>query len=245
MRAEANTIFSVRSRRGQRGFGLVNSFLLSGAAVLLVWGGLYVGKYGGRFDGDEYSEIPHGRPAKVVAGSEDPNAKVLKLGARVFQNCAACHQADGNGDPSKNVPPLAGSDWVLTESPNRIIRIVLNGLGGPITVKGTPFNGGAMNPWRKTADNPSGLTVEEIAAVLSYARNTWGNKAGIISVDQVSAIAKETEKRTDPWTPDELLKVPLTGGATASAALTPDQLKAALKAMPADALDALLKDVKK
>jgi mono/diheme cytochrome c family protein len=245
MRAEANPVFSAQSRRRQRGFGLLNSFLLTGAAALLVWGGLYVGKYGGRFDGDEFSEIPHGRPAKVVAGSEDPNAKVLKLGARVFANCAACHQADGNGDPSKNVPPLAGSEWVLSDSPSRIIRIVLNGLGGPITVKGTPFNGGAMNPWRKTAENPSGLTDEEIAAVLSYARNSWGNKASIVTAEQVSAIAKETEKRTDPWTPEELLKVPLTGGAPAAAALTPDQLKAALKALPADALETLLKDVKK
>ncbi|HTH47031.1 MAG TPA: cytochrome c [Candidatus Limnocylindria bacterium] len=245
MRAEANPLLSVRSRRSSRGFGLLNSFLLTGSAVLLVWGGLYVGKYGGRFDGDEYSEIPHGRPAKVSAGAEDPNAKVLQLGKRIFNNCAACHQADGGGDPSKNIPPLVGSDWVLSESPNRIIRIVLNGLGGPVTVKGTVWQGNNMNPWRKTADNPAGLSDEEIAAVLSYARNTWGNKASIITPAQVTAIAKETEKRTDPWTAAELLKVPLTGGATATAALTPEQLKAALHALPAADLEALLKDLKK
>ncbi len=244
MRAEAHPIFSVRSRRQRRGFGLLNSFLLTGSAALLVWGGLYVGKYGGRFEGDEFSEIPHGRPAKVVAGSEDPNAKVLKLGARIFQQCAFCHQADGMGDPSKNVPPLAGSEWVLAESPNRVVRILLNGLTGPVTVKGTVWNGGVMASWRKTAENPTALTDEEIAAVLSYARNSWGNKAPIITPEQVTAISKE-EKRADSWSATDLLKVPLTGGATASAALTPEQLKAALHALPAADLEALLKDVKK
>lgn len=244
MRAEANPIFSARSRRQRRAFGLLNSFLLTGSAALLVWGGLYVGKYGGRFEGDEFSEIPHGRPAKAVAGAEDPNAKFLKLGARVFINCAPCHQADGTGDASKNVPPLAGSEWVLSDSPNRVIRILLHGLNGPVTVKGTVYNGAVMASWRKTADNPSGLSDEEIAAVLSYVRSSWGNKAPLITPDQVTAISKE-EKRADNWTAPELLKVPLTGGATASAALKPEQLKAALQALPAADLEALLKDVKK
>ena len=103
-----------------------------------------------------------------------------------------------------------------------------------------------MASWRKTADNPSALTDEEIAAVLSYARNSWGNKAPMITPEQVSAIAKE-EKRppTVSWSAEELLKVPLTGAPAASAALTPDQLKAALQALPAADLEALLKDVKK
>ena len=52
MRAEANPVSNVQSRRQPRGFGLLNTFLLTGGAALLVWGGLYVGKYGGRFDGE-------------------------------------------------------------------------------------------------------------------------------------------------------------------------------------------------
>ena len=88
-------------------------------------------------------------------------------------------------------------------------------------------------------------TPDEIAATLSYVRNSWGNKASLVSPEQVAAILKETEKRSDPWTAEELLKVPLAAGVPAMAALTPEQLKQALKALPADALDALLKDVKK
>ena len=246
MSAAANQPFSNAGRRGQRAFGLLNTFLLVGSASLLLWAGLYVGKYGGRFEGDEFNELPHGRPAKMVAVSSDPNAKVLQQGAKVYNTiCAACHLADGNGDASKNIPPLAGSDWVQADSPNRIIRIVLNGLNGPVKVKDTVWNGNAMNPWRKSADNPAGLSEEEVATALSYVRNSWGNKAGLVASEQVTAIAKETAKRADPWTAEELLKVPLTGGDAVSAVLTPEQLKAALKALPAAALDALLKDVKK
>lgn len=245
MSADAKQPSPNAAPRGWRAFGLLHTFLLAGSASLLLWAGLYVGKYGGRFEGDEFDESPHGRPAKVVAAPADPNAKIFQLGARVYQNCAACHQADGNGDPGKNIPPLVGSDWVLADSPNRIIRIVLNGLKDPVKVKDTMWTGNAMNPWRKNTDNPAGLSNEDVAAVLSYVRNTWGNKAGIVTPEQVAAIATETEKRSDQWTADELLKVPMTTGAPTAAALTPEQLKAALKALPADALDALLKDVKK
>ena len=246
MSEDANQLPPINAPRGERGFGLLETTLLLGCAALLVWGGLYVGNYSGRFDGDEFSELPHGRPAKLMAVSADPNAAVLKAGLAAYnKSCAACHQADGNGNPALNIPPLAGSDWVMAESPVRMIRIVLHGLGGPVKVKDTIWTGGAMNPWLQTPDNTAGLTPAEIAAVLSYVRNTWGNKGSLVTTEQVAAVLKETEKRTDPWTAEELLKVPLTGGAAASAALTPEQLKEVLKALPADALEALLKEVKK
>jgi len=246
MSADAKHSSPSRSSRSERGSGLIETVVLLGSAVLLVWGGLYVGSYSGRFDGSEFSEVPHGRPAKPVAVSADPNAAVLKAGLLAYnKSCKDCHQPDGNGNPGLNIPPLAGSDWVLAEAPNRIVRIVLHGLGGPVKVKDTVWSGGAMNPWLKTADNPAGLTPDEIAATLSYVRNSWGNKASLVTPEQVAAILKETEKRSDPWTADELLKVPLAAGAPAMAAATPDQPEQAPKALPAAARAALLKDVKK
>ena len=240
------TMRSSRPRRMRRAFGSVDTLLLVGGAALLAWGGLYVGRYSGRFDANEFDEIPHGPAPKVVAVAADPNAAVLKAGQAVYgKSCIACHQADGNGNPGLNIPPLAGSDWIMESSPTRIIRIVLHGLGGPVKVKDTMYSGGAMNPWMKTPDNAGGLTAEEIAAALSYARSSWGNKAPIVTTEQVLAVMKETEKRSDPWTVDELMKVPLAANASASAAITPDQLKAALKALPAAELEAVLKDVKK
>jgi hypothetical protein len=106
---------------------------------------------------------------------------------------------------------------------------------------------GAMNPWLKTADNPAGLTPAEIADVLTYVRNAWGNKGSAVTEDQVKSVM-EAEKARDPseaWTYDEIMKIPVSGGgAPAPTALTPDQLKEALKKLSADDLKALLDGVK-
>lgn len=230
------------------GFGLLNNVLLTGAAALLVWGGLYVGKYSGRFDANEFNELPYGRPVKVEAGAADPNAAVLKAGLAVYNKptCVACHQADGMGNPSLFIPSLVASDWVLAEGPNRLIRVVLHGLKGPIKLNGQDFNTGgvgAMNPWALTPDNPAGLNAKEIADVLSYIRNAWGNKASIVTEEQVKAVieAEKSRDASESWTYEEIMKIPVAGGgAPAPTALTPDQLKEALKQLPADQLKALL-----
>lgn len=231
------------------GFGLLNSVLLTGSVGLLLWGGLYVGKYSGRFDCNEFSELPYGRPAKVVGGgaAADPLDAQKKAGLIAYgKSCVACHQADGNGNPSLNIPPLAGSDWVLADGPNRMIRIVAHGMQGPVKVSGQVYQGNAMNPWLKTADNPAGLTEQEIADVLTYVRNSWGNKAGGVTAEQVKAVLGDTAGRTDAWTAEELDKIPASGDGTAPTptALTPDQLKEALRKLSSDELKAILDTLK-
>jgi mono/diheme cytochrome c family protein len=234
--------------RSRAGFGLLNTLLLVGGAALLAWGGLYVGKYSGRFDPQEFSELPYGPPAKLVAVAADPNAAVITAGLAVYNRptCAACHQADGLGNLSLSIPPLAGSDWVLADGPNRLIRVVLHGLKGPIKLNGQDFNTsgvGAMNPWGQSPDNPAGLTAKEIAEVLSYIRNAWGNKASIITEDQVKAVidAEKGRDASEAWTAEELDKIPVSGGGAPSpVALTVDQLKEALKKLPASDLKSLL-----
>lgn len=232
------------------GFGLLNSLLLTGSVGLLLWGGIYVGKYSGRFDGNEFSELPYGRPAKVVGGgaAADPLDAQKKAGLIAYgKSCVNCHQADGMGNPALSIPHLAGSDWVLAEGSNRLIRVVVHGLKGPIKLNGQDFNTsgvGAMNPWLKTADNPAGLTPAEIADVLTYVRNAWGNKASPVTEEQVKAVIEAEKNRdaSESWTYEELMKIPESGGGSAPAptALTPDQLKEALKKLSADELKALL-----
>lgn len=94
-------------------------------------------------------------------------------GARVyFTNCSDCHQADGRGLAGA-FPPLAGNP-VVTGDPGRLVRIVKDGLRGPIRVKGRSY-GGEMPAWKGL------LSPGEIAAVVTYIRAAWNNDAGPIS----------------------------------------------------------------
>lgn len=95
-------------------------------------------------------------------------------------------------------PPLAGSDWV-TGGTERSIRVVLHGLMGPIKLNGATFAAPAPMP-------PQGavLADQDIANVLTFVRNSWGNKGGLVTKEMVAKV-RETEKaRATPWTGPEL-----------------------------------------
>ncbi|HEX7860476.1 MAG TPA: cytochrome c [Verrucomicrobiae bacterium] len=133
----------------------------------------------------------------------DPNMVDFYAGMKVYNRptCGACHQPNGMGTPG-TFPPLAGSEWVAEKDPARVIRIVLDGLTGPIQVKGAAYNS-QMPGWRM-------LTDEEIAQVSTYIRKAWGNNAGPVTKDQVAKIREETANRNGTlWTVDELMKVPV------------------------------------
>ncbi len=89
--------------------------------------------------------------------------------------CVACHQNSGEGLASL-YPPLAKSDYLLADLPRAACGIK-NGLQTEIVVNGTKYN--QMMP-------PNNLTPLEIAEVLTYITNTWGNEAGISSVTDVT-----------------------------------------------------------
>jgi len=134
----------------------------------------------------------------------DPSQKDFFAGMRVYKRptCAACHQENGMGTAGL-FPPLAGSDWVTENDPSRAIRIVLDGISGPIQVNGVAYNN-AMPPWRDQ------LKDDEVAQVLTYARKAWGNKAPAVKAEDVAKIRKETAARANKaWSADELQKIPL------------------------------------
>lgn len=152
------------------------------ALALIAWGaGYYYRDIGAPVDaGDRRSAI-------VV----DPNAKVD--GEAVFAgNCAACHQANGQGLPGV-FPPLAGSEWVTGPSAT-VMQIVLHGLSGPIEVRGQRYEG-VMPAFAQ-------LTDAELAAVISHVRSSWGNDAGAVTADEVGAARKL--ERSASWTAAEL-----------------------------------------
>jgi mono/diheme cytochrome c family protein len=130
----------------------------------------------------------------VMDGSYDTTAKGRAIFLKI---CAACHQADGSGKEGV-APPLTGSEWVLAKKGDRLVRIVLNGLTGPIQVEGREWNL-TMLPWRET------LKDDEIAVVLTYVRSkVGGNDVGAITPESVSAARKESHP--GPETAAELLK---------------------------------------
>jgi len=114
-------------------------------------------------------------------------------------NCAICHQADGMGDPLK-APPLTEAEWLRASGVNRLIRILLDGITGPVNIGGKTWDL-TMPSWK---DN---LTDEQIAAVLTYTRSSWGNQTNAILPAQVKAIRDQTKTRATPWTAEELLKI--------------------------------------
>lgn len=167
------------------------------AVAALAFGGFYMGRYTGVFRGTSQTiHAPVGPEAMMAARSRGPAAPAGPVnGATVYSGtCAACHQANGEGSPGL-FPPLAGSEYVAG-NPQRLMRIVLHGLSGPVTVKGATYSG-QMPPWQQLSD-------AEVAAVLSYIRSSWGNTAAAVSAEEVSAERAATASRSGPFTVGEL-----------------------------------------
>ena len=168
---------------------------------LVYWGNMYIVENGGELDARVHQPY---RNFKEIDGLQPKGEDevVLAKGKLLYEKCAACHQADGNGSASQNAPPLAGSEWVLAKDPCRIARIVLHGLSGPISVKGKEWSAGQMLAWKDIYSDA------EIAQILSYVRNSWGNKASIVKPEQVKQARDETKEWSGYMTVDELKKAP-------------------------------------
>lgn len=163
--------------------------------MYFIYHGLDVGGKGGAFPKLVYH--PYGSYSEIPTTEGDPTQKGKVVYAMA---CSPCHQPTGMGTAGM-FPPLAGSEWVTTEGHQRMIRIVLNGLAGPIEVAGSQYNN-VMVPWRDT------LKDEDVAAVLSYIRNEWGNKGSFVTPEEVGKVREATKDRATPWTADELKQVP-------------------------------------
>ncbi|HEX4342110.1 MAG TPA: cytochrome c, partial [Verrucomicrobiae bacterium] len=123
------------------------------------------------------------------------------LGKRLFEaNCALCHNVDGMGKPGQ-APPLASSEWVNAVGSYRVIHVPQFGLSGPVTVKGQEYSL-SMAPMGAAYSN------EELAAVLTYVRQAWGNKAPAVTPEQVAKVRADVAGRTQPYSADELKKLP-------------------------------------
>lgn len=166
--------------------------------ALAFWAGGYLFFYSGGFRGDVFNErqVAWGYLPIVSGKAKDPVA----LGKRVFvANCASCHQVTGLGQPGV-YPPLAGSEYVNGPA-NRLAAILLNGITGPIKVSGVVYNN-TMPTWKGL------LKDEQIAVVLTYVRQEWGNKGGPVHPEGIAAKRAAFVTRAIPMTEAELLAMP-------------------------------------
>lgn len=157
--------------------------------ALIGWGGAYLMYFSGGFKSNVYNEHPE---ARLRAASAQPTpVDPLVLGKRTYVTCRTCHQDDGRG-VAGSYPPLDGSERVAGP-PESLVRIVLGGLEGEVTVKGQPYDN-IMPGWRDQ------LSDEKIAAVLTYVRQAWGNDAAPVEAALVERMRPSTAARGRAWT---------------------------------------------
>lgn len=138
--------------------------------------------YSGKISDDIY--LPEGGAVqKMPDEAREPVkaqslAERIQFGKNVFtQNCMACHQAEGQGVPGA-FPPLAKSDYLMQDK-TRAISVLLHGLSGKVKVNGKEYNG--VMPALE-------LNNEQVANVLTYVRNSWGNKGDAITPEDVQLV---------------------------------------------------------
>ncbi len=134
---------------------------------------------------------------------EEEDLAQYTLGKEIYGRdgyCQTCHGPDGAGLPAAGFPPLAGTDWVLGTT-DRLIQVTLDGLVGPLTVLGMEYPGHVpMTPFRNL------LSDQEVAAVLTYVRNAFGNEAPVVLPEDVAAVREATSGRSEFYTADDFFQ---------------------------------------
>lgn len=118
------------------------------------------------------------KPA-TSSSSANSKAAVMERGEKVYKTtCITCHQMDANGVPYLN-PPLVKTKFILGDK-KKLIQIVIKGKTDPVEIEGTTYT----NPMPAQVQ----LNDQQIADVLSYVRNNFGNKASMVTVSEVKSV---------------------------------------------------------
>ena len=176
----------------------VPMWLMGGMLVLLFLGAWYFDVRGGWFQPKVYEpfvSIPDLERFQPPKSGEEWRPR----GRALFDvNCALCHNTDGLGKPGQ-AHAARGFRVGLAPGGDQMIHIPLVGLTGPITVKGQEWN---LN----MAAMGAAYSDEQLADVVSYIRNSWGNKASVVTPEQVKKVRAEIAGRTQPYTVEDLKK---------------------------------------
>ncbi len=173
--------------------------------VLLIAGGV-LGNAGTLFKYDSTFREDYVRGTAPGGTDSGPEAKAALVafsakGSKMYSaKCNGCHGADGKGDGT-NYPSLAGSAYVIGEN-QKFAMIILNGIQGPIST-GKTYGAGIMPP------QGAGMTPEDLAGVMTYVRNSFGNSTGdVVTVEMAKSaleISASREKAGQSVTTEEIL----------------------------------------
>ena len=176
-------------------------WLLIVCVVILIVGGSYVGANSGGFEFSNNNKsgyepsVPAGLSGLAPELSE--LEKYVKGGEAVYRAvCNGCHQATGAGQGQ--IPPLVESEWIINGT-ERFSQIVLNGIRGPITVKGASYGAQEM-PAQKGV-----LNDKQIAQVMTYVRLKFGNVSdSVVTKEMVESARQKFGARPNQYTSGEL-----------------------------------------
>jgi len=168
--------------------------------ISICWGMVYFDQHGGWFSQEVYT--PFHSQAEVAFYQPVVDGPNIRNGMLWFGKvCSVCHGSDGAGKPNQ-APPLAGSEWVMGPI-DRLIRIPIFGLQAPITVKQQKMSFPSGMP-----PIAASLADEDLANLLSYIRQAWGNKASSITPAEIRAVRTLVANHPQAFTPEEILQVP-------------------------------------
>ena len=193
------TAAAAREKRiAANGHEPVSLWVIAACGVVLLIAGGVLGNAGTFFTYGSTFKEGYVRAAAPGEGDSGPLPKAALAaysakGAKIYSKCNGCHGADGKGDGA-NYPSLAGSKWVVGDT-QTLAMIILNGLQGP-TSTGKTYGAGIMPA------QGAGMSAEDLSAVMTYVRNSFGNSAGdIVSVEMAQKAMEISSSREQPGSP--------------------------------------------
>ncbi|WP_236976200.1 PVC-type heme-binding CxxCH protein [Membranihabitans maritimus] len=155
-------------------------------------------------NGESVESRKKGKEESIVPERlNEEEGELFTLGKEIYSRdgfCITCHQEDGNGLETSGFPPLSGTKWVQ-ESEERLVKIILKGMMGPIEVKGKSYPGQVpMTPFEGM------LSDKEVAAVATYVRNSFGNESSVVTPELVEKVRESVENKQGFYSSEDLLK---------------------------------------
>ena len=175
-------------------------WIIVATLTLLFLGGVYFDHHSGWFNARVYAPYQSADQLEAYQPKSGAAAALAK-GKGIYENvCGICHGADGMGKPGV-APPLAGSEWVMAKGYARLAHIPLAGINGTISVEGKDWT-------MAMAAMGAALPDDDLAAVLTYIRGSWGNKAGEVTGDEIKKLRADMGKNPAPATGAQLMAMP-------------------------------------